>query len=378
MGVQTLAAARIHRGHTARVELERAVREVAMLVARGVAPEEVFDAISEQAARVCAVGAGAVVRFDGDGATIVGRWGEVAREVLAPGLSFPLDGGGALTLVRETALPARFDEYASSGGAMGEVVRPIGLLASAAAPVLVEGAVWGSLVVSAFESETLPLDTEERLSAFTELASLAIAGADAHERLLESRARLVKTADDERRRLERNLHDGAQQRLVSARLALRMLRPRVEDKAAVDAILDELGKAHEELRELARGLHPAALSHGLGAAIGALATRSSVPVEYDVVDGRFPEALEIAVYYVASEALTNAAKHAEASVVEVTVRVVSSSLVLEVADDGRGGAVAGGGSGLVGLSDRVEALRGRLEVTSPPGAGTTLRASFPL
>jgi signal transduction histidine kinase len=203
-------------------------------------------------------------------------------------------------------------------------------------------------------------------------------GTDARERPLEPRVRLVKTADDERRRLERNLHDGAQQRLVSARLALRMLRKQLDDPAPVDAILDELAKAHEELRELARGLHPAVLARGLGAPIGALATRSSVPVEYDVVDERFAEELEIAVYYVAGEALTNAAKHAEASVVRVSVRVVEATLVLEVVDDGRGGAVAGGGSGLVGLGDRVEALRGRLRVTSPVGAGTTVRAEFPL
>jgi signal transduction histidine kinase len=360
------------------VDIERALREVAVLVARGVAPEEVFDAISEQAARVCGVGAGAVVRFTGRAAALAGRWGDLARETLPPGMSFVLDGGGALTLVRETGLPARFDDYAVATGAMGERLRPTGLRASAAAPVIVEGDVWGALIVSAFDSETLPVDTEERLSEFTELASLAIAGADAHERLLESRARLVKTADDERRRLERNLHDGAQQRLVSARLALRVLRGQFDDPAPVDAILEELGKAHEELRELARGLHPAALSRGLGAAIGALATRSSVPVEYDVVDGRFPEELEVAAYYVASEALTNAAKHAEASVVEVTVRVDGASLVLEVADDGRGGAVAGGGSGLIGLTDRVEALRGSLRVTSPVGEGTIVRAEFPL
>ncbi|WP_053227175.1 sensor histidine kinase [Solirubrobacter soli] len=360
------------------MNVERALREVAVLVARGVAPEEVFDAISEQAARVCGVGAGGVVRFGADGAALVGRWGELAREALPPGMSFALDGGGALTLVRETGLPARFDDYAVAVGAMGALLRPSGLRASAAAPVTVEGAVWGALIVSAFHSETLPVDTEEALAAFTEIVSIAVAGADARERLLESRARLVRTADEERRRLERNLHDGAQQRLVSARLALRMLRPRVDDVAAVDAILEELGKAHEELRELARGLHPAALSRGLEAAIGALATRASVPVEYSVVDERFAPELEIAVYYVASEALTNAAKHASASVVTVSVSVVDGSLVLVVADDGRGGAVAGGGSGLVGLQDRVEALRGRLSVTSPVGAGTTLRAEFPL
>jgi len=351
---------------------------VAVLVARGVAPEQVFDAISEQAARVCGVGAGAVVRFSGRAAALVGRWGDLARETLPPGMSFALDGGGALTLVRETGLPARFDDYAVAVGAMGATLRPTGLRASAAAPVKVEGSVWGALIVSAFDSETLPLDTEEQLAAFTELVSIAVAGADARERLLESRARLVKTADEERRRLERNLHDGAQQRLVSARLALRMLRAGVEDKAAVDAILDELGKAHEELRELARGLHPAALSRGLNAAIGALATRSSVPVEYDVVEERFPDEIEVAVYYVASEALTNAAKYADASVVRIAVAVLDGVLVLEVADDGRGGAVAGGGSGLIGLSDRVEALRGRLTLMSPRGAGTTVRAEFPL
>jgi len=351
---------------------------VAVLVARGVAPEEVFDAISEQAARVCGVGAGAVVRFTGRAAALVGRWGDLARETLPPGMSFALDGGGALTLVRETGLPARFDDYAVAVGAMGATLRPTGLRASAAAPVKVEGSVWGALIVSAFDSETLPLDTEEQLAAFTELASIAVAGADARERLLESRARLVKTADEERRRLERNLHDGAQQRLVSARLALRTLRARADDKETVDAILDELAKAHEELRELARGLHPAALDRGLHAAIGALATRSPVPVEYDVVQERFADELEVAVYYVTSEALTNAAKHAEATVVRVAVAVRDSTLVLEVADDGRGGAAVGDGSGLIGLNDRVEALRGRLTVSSPPGAGTTLCAEFPL
>ena len=225
------------------MDSERALREVAVLVARGVAPEEVFDAISEQAARVCGVGAGAVVRFTGRAAALVGRWGDLARETLPPGMSFALDGGGALTLVRETGLPARFDDYAVAVGAMGATLRPTGLRASAAAPVKVEGSVWGALIVSAFDSETLPLDTEEQLAAFTELVSIAVAGADARERLLESRARLVKTADEERRRLERNLHDGAQQRLVSARLALRMLRAGASDKAAVLATSTSWGKA---------------------------------------------------------------------------------------------------------------------------------------
>ena len=320
-------------------ELEAALREVAVLVARGAGPEEVFGEISQQAARVCGVGAGAVVRFGEAGLEITGGIAPVAR--------------GALGLVRNTGAPARIEEPGRE---------------SAAAPVLVEGAVWGALMVAGVR---LPPDAEERLSAFAELAGLALASADARERLLESRARLVRTADAERKRLERNLHDGAQQRLVSAQLALKMLR-----REELDPIIAEIASALEELRELARGLHPAALSRGLRGAIGALATRAPLPVEYEVPDERLPEELEIAIYYVVSEAIQNAVKHAGASVLRVDVRV-GETVVLEVADDGRGGA-AFDGSGLVGLRDRVEALRGRLLLTSPPGEGTTLRAEFPL
>jgi signal transduction histidine kinase len=318
--------------------LEAALREIAVLVARGASPQAVFDEISQQAARVCGVGAGAVVRFGETGLEMTGAIAPVAR--------------GALGLVRNTGAPARIEEP-------GRV--------SAAAPVLVEGAVWGALMVAGVE---LPPDAEERLSAFAELAALALASADARERLLESRARLVKTADETRKRLERDLHDGAQQRLVSAQLALRMLR-----RPELDPIIAELAQALEELRELARGLHPAALARGLPGAIGALAARAPLPVEYDVPDQRLPEEVEIAIYYVVSEAIQNAVKHAQATAVRVTLWIEDSVLV-EVADDGRGGATLDG-SGLVGLRDRVEALRGRLVVTSPIGAGTTLRAEFP-
>ena len=319
------------------------------------------------------------MRFDRGGAVIVGRWGHDPGTVLPSGLSFELGGGGALSLVRNTGLPARFDEYAYSQGDMGETVRPVGLRASAAAPVSVENAIWGALVVSAFDGEALPEDAEERLTAFAGLASLAIAGADAHERLLESRARLVRTADDERRRLERNLHDGAQQRLVSARLALRMLRNQVAGHGR---------RGRDPRRARARPTRSCASSPAdctrrrSSAGWPPRSARSRpaprVPVEYDVVEQRFPDELEVAVYYVASEALTNAAKHAEASVVRVTRGGRGRRLVLEVADDGRGGARQGEGSGLVGLDDRVEALRGRLRITSPPGVGTTVRAEFPL
>lgn len=344
-----------------------ALRDIAVLVARGAGPGEVFAEISVQAACVCGVSAAAVVRFTDAGAEVAGRWGDV--DAFPAGTAFPLGAGGALTLVRDTGLPARFDEYERTGVDMR------GLREGAATPVVVEGEVWGALILAAFGGERLPNDAEERLTEFAQLASLALASADARERLLESRERLVRTADAERKRLERNLHDGAQQRLVAARLALRMVRNKV-DAPELDAISDELGLALEELRELARGLHPAALSRGLYAAVGALATRSPVPVEYDVVEGRLPEAVEVAAYYVIAESITNAVKHANATTIRVTV-TAGDELALSVADDGIGGA-SFEGSGLVGLRDRVEALRGRLRVSSPPGAGTTISAALPL
>jgi signal transduction histidine kinase len=345
-----------------------ALRDLAVLVAHGAAPDEVFGAISEQAAGVCGVSAAAVVRFTDAGAVVAGRWGAV--DAFPAGSAFPLGAGGALTLVRSTGLPARFDEYERTGEDMR------GLREGAATPVIVEDLVWGALLLAAFGGERLPADAEVRLTEFAQLASLALASADARERLLESRERLVRTADAERKRLERNLHDGAQQRLVAARLTLGMLRKRL-DTPELDPVIEELALALEELRELARGLHPAALSRGLYTAVGALATRSPVPVEYDVVEGRLPDAIEVAAYYVIAESITNAVKHAEASVIRVTALIAGDRLALSVADDGRGGA-AFDGSGLVGLRDRVEALRGRLRVMSAPGTGTTVSAELPI
>ena len=347
-----------------------ALRDIAVLVAHGAAPGEVFTAISEQAAAVCGVSAAAVVRFTSSGAVVAGRWGAV--DGFPTGAAFPLGAGGALTLVRNTGLPARFDDYERTGADMR------GLREGAATPVIVEDEVWGALLLAAFGGERLPTDAEEKLTEFSQLASLALAGADARERLLESRERLVRTADAERKRLERNLHDGAQQRLVAARLTLRMLRGR-SGLEELDPVIDELGAALEELRELARGLHPAALERGLYAAVGGLAARTPVPLEYDdVLEARLPEAVEVAAYYVIAEAVTNAVKHAEASVIQVSAGIVGDGLALSVADDGRGGAQLGEGSGLVGLRDRVEALRGRLRVSSTPGAGTTISAELPL
>jgi signal transduction histidine kinase len=218
---------------------------------------------------------------------------------------------------------------------------------------------------------------------------LLVSGVDVTERqrhedeLRRSRARLVEASDVERRRLERNLHDGAQQRLVSLSLVLRLAQGRVEtDREGAKALLvqaaDELAQALEELRELARGIHPAVLSdRGLGPALEALASRSPLPIELELPEERLPEPVEAAAYYVVAEALTNVAKYAEASSVAVSIERVNGRAIVEIADDGVGGADPGNGSGLRGLLDRVEALDGRLHVESPPGAGTRIRAEFP-
>ena len=203
------------------------------------------------------------------------------------------------------------------------------------------------------------------------------------DELRRSRARLLEASDVERRRLERNLHDGAQQRLVSLSLALRLAQARVaDDPEGADRLLsqasEELSQALEELRELARGIHPAVLSdRGLGPALEALASRSPLVIDMTLVEERLPEPVEAAAYYVVSEALANVAKYAEASSVAVSIARVNGRAVVEIADDGIGGADPTRGSGLRGLVDRVEALDGGLEVESPPGAGTRIRAVIP-
>jgi signal transduction histidine kinase len=230
----------------------------------------------------------------------------------------------------------------------------------------------------------LGVDAEQRLAGFAELLGLALEGADARAELNASRARILEAAFTERRRLERNLHDGAQQRLVALAIQLRMLERRLDEPERAGALLhaatDELEQALEELRELARGLHPAVLhDRGLAPALETLAARAPLPVSVEGVPAeRLDRPLEAAVYYVVAESLTNAVKHAEASELRVRMDATAGELRVEIADDGRGGADAVTGGGLRGLADRVEALGGRLALDSPPGAGTVVRAALPL
>ena len=233
-------------------------------------------------------------------------------------------------------------------------------------------------------------DAPELLKAVTSAASLALENERLHaelrahvDDLRESRARIVQAGDAERRRLERNLHDGAQQRLVSMALQLRLLESKLRNDPSeaaplVELVRDELTEALDELRELARGIHPAILSdHGLGPALEVVAKRSAVPVKLSAPEERLPPPVEAAIYYVVSEALTNVAKYAKASNVTVEVARTDGRAVLAVADDGIGGADPERGSGLRGLADRIAALDGRLHVDSSPSGGTRIYADIP-
>jgi signal transduction histidine kinase len=271
-----------------------------------------------------------------------------------------------------------------ASGGLGDSMRGFGYRAAVAAPVTVGGRLWGALAAATRSDAPLPDGVERRLCDFAELVAQALANADAYEKLAASRARLVEVGDAERRRLERNLHDGAQQRLVALSLALRMATAKLhKDPAGAEKLLanaaEELAQALEELRELARGIHPAVLTdRGLAPALEALASRTPVEVEIETPPLRLPPAVEAAAYYVVSEALANVVKYANAKCVRVRVEQLDGRVVVGVEDDGVGGADPARGTGLRGLADRVAALDGRLEVQSRPGEGTAVRAEIPV
>ena len=361
---------------------QRALRRVATLVASEATPERVFAAVSEETSRVLEVNASAVFRYEGDDtATVVGRHDRDTVGIFAVGDRILADDNTAIGRARDTGLPARIQDYFAIDTDVARTMREVGYRSTVAAPIFVAGIPWGAIAIAA--REALPDDREARLMGFCELVSLAVASAQAREDLQSSRARLVKTGDEQRRKLERNLHDGAQQRLVSLALTLRLARAKLQsDPGALEPILAgaarELDLALEELRELARGLHPAALTEqGLAPAVRALGERLPVDVEVDSLDERLPDYLEATAYYICSEALTNVAKHARATCANVTFHREPGVLRFEITDDGRGGA-DGRGSGILGLRDRAESAGGTLFVISPPGKGTVVTATLPL
>jgi signal transduction histidine kinase len=339
-------------------ERQAALRRVATAVAQGIPPQDVFSTVTTELAHALRVPHTALFRYEPDGsAVLVAVHDKSGMQPMSVGEHFSLSG----------------DDVAARVLREGRI-----------APIVVDGQEWGVAVVSSSPAQPFPADTEARLMDFAELVAMAIANAQARSDLNASRARIVTAADDARRRLERDLHDGAQQRLVSLALKARMTEVSLPVgqgavKEQLAEIVQGLGDASEELRAISRGIHPAILSKGgLGPALRSLACRSAVPVELDVdVEGRLPDRVEVAAYYVVAEALTNTARHAHAAEVKVSVKAADGQLDLTISDDGAGGADLANGSGLIGLVDRIEAVGGHLSVSSPAGAGTSLTATIP-
>jgi PAS domain S-box-containing protein len=385
---------RLHEAHRM-VELSRdelgvladqqsALRQVATLIARGAAPSEVFSAVATQLARCLAVPYAALWRYEADGSAVRLAAQEPGSAKPPEDQRFTLDGDNVVISVLRTGRPARMDDYQDAAGAVAARMRAAGVRSAVGAPIAVDSHVWGALAVGSGQPEPMPRDTEARLSEFADLVATALANVQGRADLAASRARIVTAADDARRRIERDLHDGAQQRLVSVGLKLRLTQDSVPSglgalQRQISNVIEDVESVSAELREISRGIHPAILSRGgLGPALKMLARRSPVPVNLDArVGRRLPDYAEVAAYYVVAEALTNVAKHAAASEVNVVATVDEENLAIEIRDDGIGGATPGKGSGLIGLVDRVEALGGHLEVRSRVGEGTTLLVTIP-
>jgi signal transduction histidine kinase len=370
-----------------RGEAERAaLHRVALVVAGEVGADRIFDLVAAEVGGVLSAHAVRIVRFEPGGvaASIIGSWHE--PDALEQPMGRYLLKGSASEVVYRTGRPLRRELGDGKVSAdIARLMRELKVHSLVAAPIMVAGSPWGVVVATLTAPNSFPPGAEERLGEFTQLVSLALANEEAREQLAASRARLVSAADEERRRLERNLHDGAQQRLVSLALVLRRAQQKLaSDPGATDDLLTaasaELARALEELRELARGIHPVVLTErGLEPALRSLADRATLPVEIKVVaDGRLPERVEAAAYFLVSEALTNVAKHAHASRVAVSIAQEDGRAVVEITDDGVGGADLHRGSGLRGLADRIEALDGTLALQSRPGEGTTICATIPL
>ena len=366
-------------------EEQSALRRVATFVASDPEPDALFTVVAEEAGRLLNARSAATIRYEGDFALTVGRWATDDLGGFEIGTVVPLtDSDGLTALVARTGAPARIEDYGGVRGYAAELMRSNGYRSAVAAPVMVAaGRVWGLVLVAS--ERALGEDAEHRLAGFADLVALSLESAEARAELKASRMRILEAGVTERRRLERNLHDGAQQRLVAIAVQLRVLEKRLGEPDQALALLrgaaQELEHALAELRELARGLHPAVLAdRGLAPALETLASRSPLPVALEgVPEGRLAEPLEAAAYFVVAESLTNAVKHAEASELRVRMATEEGELRVEISDDGRGGADPdGGGTGLRGLADRVEALGGQLSLESPPGAGTTVRAALPL
>ena len=362
---------------------QAALRRVAMLVAEGASATTVFDAVAAEMEGLLDADTVALSRYESGGeATVVARRG-LGADLVPPGSRERYEGQNVTAIVRRTGCPARIEHFEEGQGAIAERARTLGLHAAVGAPIVVDGRLWGAITVGWLAEEPPPADTEERMAKFAGLLDTAIASADSRDQLTASRARLLTEADEARRRVVRDLHDGAQQRqvhtIITLKLAQRAFRENgAEAESLVAEALEHAEQGHAELRELAHGILPSALTRGgLAAGVDTLVARLGVPVDVDVAAERFPAAIEASAYFIVAEALTNVVKHADAQHAVVTARVEDGTLRVQVRDDGKGGARADG-SGLVGLADRLSVLDGRLRIESPPDGGTVVAADIPL
>jgi signal transduction histidine kinase len=368
------------------VQEQAALRRVATLVARDVPAALVFESVCEEVGCVLGVTTTNLVRYEDDGtATVLGAWALEGAPLMPLGsVPLPPDGETVAPRVRRSGRTVRVDDYSGFDDELARRLKATGIRSAVGAPIIVAGRLWGAVIASDARPYHLPANAEMRLSAFAQLITDALANTDAREQLAASRARILKAGDEERRRLGRDLHDGAQQRLVSIIIDLQLAQKRWADperaRELVDDALAHAQSAIDDLRELAAGIHPSVLTdRGLSAALESLADRSPVPVELEAaLDGRLPPSVETTAYFLVAEALTNVGKYARASHASVTVRVVGEQLEIEVLDDGIGGADPSAGTGLRGLADRVAAMRGALHVSSPPGRGTRIHARISL
>jgi signal transduction histidine kinase len=367
-----------------RIAEEQAVlRRMATLVAEGPAPTAVFDAVAAEMQRLLDADGVTLARYEpGDAVAVVAHRG-LGELQLPPGTRFSHEGESVTAAVRRTARPARMEFPGAAAGPIAEHVANLGIRSSVGVPIIIDGRLWGIALVIWAREQSPPADSEDRVAEFAKLLETAIANADSRDQLIASRARLLAASDEARRRVVRDLHDGAQQRLVHAIVALRLAQGALEEgdaeaESLVGEALEAVEQGNEELRELSHGILPTVLTHGgLQVAVTTIAARIDLPVDVHIPQDRFPAEIEASAYFIVAESLTNVVKYAQATRAEVRMCVEDAMLRVAVRDDGIGGADPRG-HGLVGMSDRVAALRGWLQIESPPGAGTVVVATLPL
>jgi signal transduction histidine kinase len=363
---------------------QAALHRIATLVARGTPPGELFTAVAGEVASLLVADSAIVGHVEPDGlVTILAQRGRGAG-VIVVGERREVRPHTAVAMVAASSEPARTDDDEHASPETRTLMRQDGVRSDVATPIVVDGRLRGVIEASSSRAR-FPTDSVSRMLNFTELVATAIANAESGSQLAASRARIVAAEDEARRRLERDLHDGVQQRLVSLALEVRAAQAAVPPTQAVlrdelASVVEGLTGALDELREISRGIHPAILPEGgLGPALRTLARRAPVPVALSVhVDDELPDGVEVAAYYTVSEIVTNAAKHAQASLIEVDVSCADGVLGIVARDDGIGGADPTAGSGLIGLQDRIAALGGTCSVHSPKGEGTAVHVVLPL